>query len=170
MLKFISPDTLIYVETLIKLLDEGGWVEFEPSGVRLEGSEWTRDDLLLRIMEISSADECELRNFQPLAVGTAILGIIEGVANDFKIHLRWVVGESTEYRAIATWLRDGNYFSIGNVSFSWADVTDSEIFIDKYLGAIKSNGEDSEIIISLADGMNILEDFYLFCRKSIIGN
>lgn len=166
--RFVSPDTLINVEKLVELFREGGWVEFDPSEERLDG-DWDRDELLLRIMEITGGTDCELHNFQPLAVGTAVLSIIEGVAHDFKVHLRWVVGESSEFRAVADWLRDGNYFSIGDVAFSSLDVEDTEFFLDKYLGAMKSDGSN-EIITSLEDGFGILEDFFLFCRKSIIGN
>lgn len=169
MFKFVSPDTLIYVERLIELFNEGGWVEFDPSGVRLDGTDWERDDLLLLVMEITGGEECELHNFQPLAVGTAVLGIIEGVAHDFKVHLKWVIGESAEFRAVADWLRDGNYFSIGAIAFSSLDVEDTETFLDKYLGAMKADSS-VEVVTSLDDGFELLDDFFLFCRKSIIGN
>lgn len=173
MFKFISVDTLIYADNLIKILDEGGWVEFEPSGIRLgyEGEQYDRDDLLLKIMEIVGEVDCEMTNFQPLAVGRLVCDIREAVETDFKIHLRWVIGESDEYHALATWLKAGNYFSIGSVPFSDVDVRADvvEDFLDKYLNAVK--GSDGKVIeTSSEDGEELLTNFFDFCRKSIVSS
>lgn len=173
MFKFISVDTLISAEKLLELFDEGGWVEFSESEIRLGdgGEHYDRDELILKIMELSGDFELEMSNFQPLAVGYAVTKLIETIAIDFRIHLRWVIGESEEYAAVVRWLRDGNYFSIGDVPFSALDVIEEGgvDFLDKYLDAVKSV---TEIVIETSEvrGKELLTNFFDFCRKSIVSN
>lgn len=171
MFNFISPDTLIAADLILDDFAQGGWIEFEGVGRLDSGNVEDRAELIFKLLEAThmTGEDPGIIDCQPLSVGYNAISFLESFSKDFSIHIKFVICESAEYLRIAQWLEAGNYFSIGMVAFSSSDVADSEYFLNKYLGALKA-GEANEVAVSVDDGIELLDDFFKYCRNSIIEN
>lgn len=163
---FISTDTLIHLDNLCVDLCDGGWVHFD-NDILLDGA-WDREDLLLYLLEICSVDYVDITDFSAVEVGNHLTGVLDGIINDFNIHLVWGIGESEVFKALMGWLECGNYFSIGEIKFTVLDSKDTLKFMDKYLTANREN-KIGNTKASDAFGEVLVRKFFDYCKESIVG-
>ena len=159
----MSTDTLILADKLVKMMDEGGWIQFTDG--KLDSlTVRNRDDLILRIMNQASTLS-DIEDLYPLEIGSVFQEYLVSMVTDIKIHAEFVLSLSKEYKALSEWLLNDNYFSIGTDTFSKYDLVDTYEFIHKIFAMLTMT---HVMHFSEKAGSALLESFFLLCQTSFI--